>query len=70
MSPTSTLRFGALRLTGTLREGDDGCHRATCPLNHIATSSVVHLFEDLTEVSARLEGGDVFDCLHTRMIND
>src|SRR5882762_231605 len=70
MSPTSTLSCGTARSTGTLRERNDGCHGATCPLNHIATSSVVHFFEELAEVSARLQGGDMFHWLHTRTIND
>jgi hypothetical protein len=70
MSPTSTLRCGTLPLACTLREGHDGCHRATCPLNHIAAAPVIHLFEDLAEVSARLQGGNVFHWLHTRTSDD
>ncbi len=66
MSPTSTLRFGTVRLTGTLREGHDSRHRTACPLNHKAAAPVVHFLEDLAEVSARLQGGDVLHCLHTR----
>ena len=70
MSPTSTLRFGTVRLTGTLREGHDSRHRTACPLNHRTAAPVVHLFEELAEVSARLQGGDVFRCLHTRKTYD
>ena len=70
MSPRSTLRLGTVRLTGKLREGHDGRHGTACPLNDIVAAPVVHLFEELAEVSARLEGGDVFHWLHTRTSYD
>jgi len=70
MSPTSTLRFRPVLVTGNLREGHDGRHRTACPLNHKAATPVVHFLEDLAEVSARLQGGDVCHCLHTRKTDD
>jgi hypothetical protein len=70
MSPTSTLTVRTLLLTVKLPEGNHGRHRTACPLNHIAAAPVVHLFEELAEVSARLQGGDVFRCLHTRTTDD
>ena len=70
MSPTSTSMFVTLLLTCKLREGHDGRHRTACPLNHKAAAPVVHLFEELAEVSARLQGGDVLHCLHTRKTYD
>ena len=70
MSPTSTPMCGTFPLGCLLREGNDGRHRTACPLNHIAAAPVVHFLEDLAEVSARLQGGDVFYCLHTRKAHD
>jgi len=70
MSPTSTPRFGTFPLACTLREGNDGRHRTACPLNHIAAAPVVHFLEELAEVSACLQGGDVLHCLHTRKTHD
>jgi len=70
MSPTSTLRCGTVRSTCKLREGNDGRHGTACPLNDIAAAPVIHLFEELAEVSARLQGGDVLHGLHTRKTYD